>query len=201
MSARDPGHVMEPEPTPPRRLSRESIQPAVVAWLTLVWVLLWGDLSVANVVAGAALATLVVVVFPLPALRMRLKVRPLWLVWLIVHFLGSVVLATVQVAWTTVSFWRVPRNAVIRVTLLTSSDFVLTVVAELTSLVPGSIVLEADRAAHSLYIHVLDVHTRADVEKVRAATMALERRVVMALGAEIDQLELAAATSAPQEAP
>lgn len=199
MNVPDPGQGPDPESRAPRRLSRESIQPVVVAWLTLVWVLLWGELSVANVVAGAAVATLILVVFPLPALRMRLKIRPLWLVWLVVHFLGSVVLATVQVAWTTLSFRRTPRNAVIRVTLLTSSDFVLTVVAELTSLVPGSIVLEADRAAHSLYIHVLDVDSLADVEKVRAATMALERRVVMAVGAEIDQLELVAGTSSREE--
>lgn len=191
----------EPEPPAPRRLSLESIQPVVVAWLTLVWVLLWGDLSVANVVVGAAVATLVLVVFPLPPLRMRLRVRPLWLVWLIVHFLGSVVLATAQVAWTTLSFGRTPRNAVIRVTLLTSSDFVLTVVAELTSLVPGSIVLEADRFSHSLYIHVLDVDTPDDVEKIRAATMALERRVVMALGADVDHLELAAGTAAGGSSP
>ncbi len=199
MNAPDLPHGVEPEPSAGRRLSLESIQPMVVAWLTLVWVLLWGDVSVANVVVGAGVATLVLVVFPLPALRMRLRVRPAWLVWLIVHFLASVVLATAQVAWTTLSFGRTPRNAVIRVTLLTSSDFVLTVVAELTSLVPGSIVLEADRASHSLFIHVLDVDDVDDVEKVRAATLALERRVVKAVGAETDHLELAAGAASRGE--
>ncbi len=185
----------EPEPASPKRLSRESFQPAVVAWLTLVWVMLWGDLSVANVVVGVVVATVVMLVFPLPALKMRLRVRPLRLLWLIVHFLGSVVLATLQVSWTTLSFGRTPRNAVIRVKLLTSSDFVLTVVAEITSLVPGSVVLEANRASHTLFIHVLDVHEVADVERVRAATMALERRVVLAVGAEIDHLELDAGSA------
>ena len=190
MTAPEPPDRPDFEPASPRRFSRESIQPAVIAWLTLVWVLLWGDLSVANVVAGVAVATLVVVVFPLPPLRMHLRVRPMRLLWLIVHFLGSVVVATAQVAWTTLRFGRTPRNAVIRVTLLTSSDFVLTVVAELTSLVPGSIVLEANRASHTLFIHVLDVNDTADVERVRAATMALERRVVLAVGAEVDHFEL-----------
>ena len=191
----------QPEAAAPKRLSRESLQPAVVAWLTLVWVLLWGELSMANVVVGIGVATLVMVVFPLPPLRMRLRVRPAWLLWLIVHFLGSVVVATVQVARTTLSFGRTPRNAVIRVTLRTSSDFVLTVVAELTSLVPGSIVLEADRASSSLLIHVLDVHDAADTDRMRVATLALERRVIMAVGAEIDHLELAAASTSSRERP
>jgi multicomponent Na+:H+ antiporter subunit E len=113
---------------------------------------------------------------------MDLRVRPLRLLWLIVHFLGDVVVASVQVAWTTLRLRRQPVNAVIEVDLRTSSDFVLTVVAEMVSLVPGSLVVEGRRSTHTLFLHVLDARDQAGVERMRRQVFALERRVVQALG-------------------
>jgi multicomponent Na+:H+ antiporter subunit E len=161
-----------------------ALQPGALIWLTLVWVALWGDLSVANVVSGAALATLVCFVFPLPPVRMRLRVRPLPLLRLVLHFVVDVVVASAEVAWKVLTLRGAPRNAVIEVNLRTPSDFVLTVVGELTSLVPGSIVVEARRSSHTLFLHVLDARDQAGVERMREATYALERRVVLAFGAE-----------------
>lgn len=172
----------------PRRY--RALQLPVIVWLTVVWIALWGDISVGNLVGGAAVAAIVLFVFPLPPLRMRLKVRPARLAWLVLHFLGSVVKASVQVSRSTLSFGKEPRNAVIEVDLRTRSDFVLTVVAEMTSLVPGSIVVEARRSTHTLFLHVLDAGDEAGVEKMRRDTFALERRVVLALGAEVDQLAM-----------
>jgi multicomponent Na+:H+ antiporter subunit E len=157
----------------------------VVAWLTVVWVLLWGSLSAGTVVGGVVVGTSVCLVFPLPPLRMRVKVRPLRLAWLILHFLWDVVAASVQVARTTLRFGRQPINAVIEVDLRTASDFVLTVVAEMVSLVPGSLVVEARASTHTLFLHVLDVGDRAGAEAFREQVFALERRVVLALGADV----------------
>jgi multicomponent Na+:H+ antiporter subunit E len=156
----------------------------VILWLTAVWVGLWGSLSFANVLSGLLLATLVTVVFPLPALRLHLRVRPVWLAWLVVHFLWDVVVASYQVSVKTLSFGRQPRNAVIEVDLGTDSDFVLTVVAEMVSLVPGSLVVEARAATHTLFLHVLDVGDLTGVETFRRQVFELERRVVLALGAD-----------------
>lgn len=164
------------------------VQPPVVVWLTVVWVALWGDVSVANVLGGLALALVVCLVFPLPPLRMNLHVRPLRLGWLILHFLADVVRASIEVAWVTLRFHRPPINAVIEVDLRTRSDFVLTVVAEMVSLVPGSLVVEARRSTHTLFLHVLDARDMAGVEKMRADVFALERRVVLAFGSEIEHL-------------
>jgi multicomponent Na+:H+ antiporter subunit E len=164
----------------PRRLA--AVQPAAVVGLTVVWVTLWRDISVANLVGGAAVAVLVLVVFPLPPLRLGLRVSPTWLLWLVVHFLGSVVVASVQVVRLTLDFRRQPRNAVIEVNLTSESDFVLTVVAEMTSLVPGSVVVEARRFNHSLFLHVLDARDLAGVERMRRQVLALERRTVRAIG-------------------
>ena len=133
-----------------------------------MWVALWGDLSAVNVVGGLMVAIVVAWCFPCPALRMHLHVRPLRLAWLVLHFLGDVVVASAQVAWTTLQFRRQPRNAVIEVDLRTHSDFVLTVVAEMVSLVPGSLVVEARRSTHTLFLHVLDARDQAGVDKMRA---------------------------------
>ena len=170
----------------PTRL--RGLQLPVVAWLTIVWVALWGKLSVFNVVAGLIVAVVVCLVFPLPRLRMHLRVRPLRVAWLVAHFLADVVIASAQVAWTTLQFHRQPRNAVIEVQLRTPSDFVLTVVAEMTSLVPGSLVVEARRSTHTLFLHVLDARDQAGVEKMRREVFALERRVVLAFGTETDHV-------------
>lgn len=174
-------------PVRPARL--RGLQLPVLGWLTVVWVALWGDLSVANIVSGLAIALVVCLVFPLPPLRMDLHIRPLWLGWPVLHFLGDVVRASAEVAWTTLQFRRQPRNAVIEVDLRTRSDFVLTVVAELVSLVPGSIVVEARRSTHTLFLHVLDARDLAGVDRMRREVFALERRVVLALGARTGQLE------------
>jgi multicomponent Na+:H+ antiporter subunit E len=120
---------------------------------------------------------------------MGLRVRPVWLGWLVLKFLGDVVAASAQVAWVTLRLHRPPRNAVIEVDLRTDSDFVLTVVAEMVSLVPGSLVVEARRSTHTLFLHVLDAGDMAGVESMRTHVLALERRVVLALGAETAHLQ------------
>jgi multicomponent Na+:H+ antiporter subunit E len=174
---------------PMRPARRRALQVPVLIWLTVVWVALWGDLSTANVLSGLAVAVVVCLVFPLPPLRMGLRVRPIWLGWLVVRFLADVVAASAQVAWVTLRFHRPPRNAVIEVDLRTDSDFVLTVVAEMVSLVPGSLVVEARRSTHTLFLHVLDAGDMAGVESMRTQVLALERRVVLAFGAETAHLE------------
>jgi multicomponent Na+:H+ antiporter subunit E len=166
-----------------------SLQLPVVLWLTLVWVALWGDLSVANVLGGLLVGTLVCLVFPLPPLRMDLHIRPLPLAWLVLRFLADVVAASVEVSVKTLQLHRQPRNAVIEVDLRTHSDFVLTVVAEMVSLVPGSLVVEARRSTHTLFLHVLDAGDLRGVERMRRQVYALERRVVLALGSQTEHLD------------
>jgi multicomponent Na+:H+ antiporter subunit E len=184
---------MSTAPSSDREVSRRTarlrgLQAPVLIWLTVVWVALWGDLSAFNVLAGLLVAAVVCLTFPLPPLRLNLHLRPLRLGWLILHFLADVVIASAQVAWTTLQLRRQPRNAVIEVQLRTRSDFVLTVVAEMTSLVPGSLVVEARRSTHTLYLHVLDARDQAGVDKMRREVFALERRVVLAAGTDTDDL-------------
>jgi multicomponent Na+:H+ antiporter subunit E len=70
--------------------------------------------------------------------------------------------------------------------LHTRSDFVMTLTAELVSLVPGSIVVEADRERSILYLHALGTSTPEDVERVRETTLQVESRIVFTLGTADD---------------
>lgn len=62
------------------------------------------------------------------------------------------------------------------------SDFILTAVAVVTSLIPGSVVVEARRSSHTLYIHALGVCDAAGVERERARTLDTEARLIRAFG-------------------
>lgn len=166
-----------------------SVQPVAIGWLTSVWVLLWGDPSPKGVIGGVLVAVLVCVVFPLPALRMHLRVRPLSAAYLLVRFLADVVAASWQV--TRATFRRRPvTSAVIGVRLRTPSDIVLTVVGEMLSLVPGSVVVEAERSTYTLYLHVFDITDEPGVERFRQSAWAQEARVVRAFGRHLDHLQL-----------
>ncbi|WP_420112898.1 Na+/H+ antiporter subunit E [Pseudactinotalea sp.] len=156
----------------------------MVLWLTAVWVLLWGDLTVANVVIGLVLAVLLVTLMPMP--RVGFEGRP-WLpgiIVLVVRFLGDVVMASVQVAKRALAPGEPPHGAVIRVQLRSHSDLFLTVTAQLCSLVPGSIIVEAHRLTGTLYVHVFDVSDSGGIDGARHHCLEIEKRVLYAFATD-----------------
>lgn len=157
------------------------LQPVMLLWLTMVWVALWQDLSPANVLAGAAVAVAVSLVFPMPRVRLGTRLHPGYLLALLLRFLVDIVTASFQVAWLTLQLGRRPRGAVFAVDLASSSDFVMTTVAHMTTLVPGSLAVEARRHTHRLFVHVLDLGDH-DVDHFRTRVLAQEQRLLRAIG-------------------
>ncbi len=156
----------------------------MVLWLTVVWVLLWGHLTVANVLAGFLIGVGLVTIAPMP--KAGFDGRP-WLpgiVVLVVRFVIDIVMASVQVARAALAFGRTPHGAVIRVRLRSHSDLLLTVTAQLCSLVPGSIIVEAHRLTGTLYVHVFDPTGPDGIEGERRRVLAIERRVLYALATD-----------------
>lgn len=167
----------------PRRRSLR-FQVATVLWLTAVWVLLWGDLSAANVLGGAAVGIVVVASMPMAAIDFRGRVHPLGVLHLLYRFMVDLVVASIQVSRMALTPGRVPHGAVLRVQLRSHSDLYLTMTAELCSLVPGTIVVEAHRVTGTLYVHVLDVDMAGGVETARRHVVEIEERVLRALGSD-----------------
>ncbi|KRF43184.1 hypothetical protein ASH01_15345 [Terrabacter sp. Soil811] len=177
------------EPESPRR-RRRVLQPRAVATIALAWVLLWDRVTWGNVVNGVLVGLLVTYAFPLPSIEFQGRLRPHRVLLLVAHFLVDLVGASWQVM--RLAFGRrSPRNAVIEVQLRSRSDFYLTLTAELVALVPGSVVVDARRSTSVLYLHLLDVRGESAIEAQRAHVLAIERRVVRALGSreEIAALE------------
>lgn len=173
-----------------RRLS-----PYALTWcaVTLTWSLLWGEWSPGTGLAGALVATGVVVAVGwgrVPAGAFR----PWAVLHLGLHVTWSLVKATTLVAWEVVT----PRNriveGIIAVPLPSATPVVLTVVTNAIGLTPGTVVVEVEEDPCVLYVHVLHL---IDVERVRAELTHLEALALRAFG---PREALEAATRLDEEA-
>ena len=167
--------------TAPRRIPLRRQWPALL-WLTFVWVMLWGEFSVGNILAGVLVAAAVLLVFPQPPLPLAIRPHPVALVRLVAVFVKDLVASSTQVALLALRPGRQPLNSVIVVPLRTRSEFALMLTSELLSLVPGSLLIEASRLTWTVQLHIIDTPDGAAVERAREYVWAQERRVVEALG-------------------
>nr|WP_204332147.1 Na+/H+ antiporter subunit E [Geodermatophilus sabuli] len=161
-------------------------QVPLVVWLVLVWILLWGTWSWANVVSGLVVALAVLVFLPLPHVVGGIRVRPLALLAFVGQFVTDLVVSGAQVAWLALRPGGARQSAIVRVQLHADSDLLLTMVAEATSLVPGSLVLDLDREARVMTVHLLHVRDHAHVEREKADVLRTEQRLVGAFGSAAD---------------
>ncbi|MEU7812756.1 Na+/H+ antiporter subunit E [Pseudonocardia sp. NPDC049154] len=152
-----------------------------VLWLTVVWVLLWGTISVKIVVGGILVAAAVTALFPLPLLA-RLPFRPWPLLQLGGWLLADLVVSGALVAWETVRYGPRARAGIVAVPLRTGSERITTLVAAAAALTPGSFVLQIDRAGSRLYVYALGLRGPADIARVRRQMARLQERVVRAVG-------------------
>ncbi|GEL94119.1 Na+/H+ antiporter subunit E [Cellulomonas composti] len=169
----------------PRR-ARPRLSWGTVVWLTVVWVFLWGDLTVANVLAGALLAIVVTTTLRMAPIDFHGRLHPIGIARLAGRFAMDLVRASFEVAAIALRPGYVPRGAVIGVQLRSHSDLYLTMTAELCSLVPGSLVVEAHRLTGVLYLHVLDVDLAGGIETARQAVLDQEERVLRAFASETE---------------
>ena len=168
---------------------------ATVLWLTVVWVLLWGDVTWGNVVNGILLGLLVSRGLRMTPVDFRGRVHPVGLLVLLARFAVDLVRASFEVSLVALRPRHTPRGAVICVQLRSHSDLYLTLTAELVSLVPGSIIVEAHRLTGRLYVHVLDVETSGGVEKARQNVLDQEARLLRALASDDELAEAGLARS------
>lgn len=161
--------------------------------LLLTWIMLWGSVQPGLVLLGVVCAVAVLVLFPLPHMDFRFGIHPIAALALVLRFLADVVVSSVHVAWVAVRP-RLPDPQVVRVPLAGTSDLVQHVTALAVSLVPGSLVVDAETddgrvpsgapgGRRSLVVHVLDADERT-VERTTRQVLAQERRILAALGAD-----------------
>lgn len=166
------------------------------AWLVAVWMLLWGQFTVLAAVTGLLVAVLVTWGFRLPAVEIVGRVRIGHAIVFVATFVVALVRGSLLVAWQVVDPRRAPGAAVIAVPLLVEDDFIMVHTAVTSSLIPGSLVLDVDRGARVLYLHVIGVRTAADLERQRAGVQRWERRIVNAFGTRAQRHQVRSADGA-----
>jgi multicomponent Na+:H+ antiporter subunit E len=165
-------------------------------WLIAVWMLLWGQFTWLAFLTGLVTALVVTRVFRLPPVELSGRVN----LWYGTAFVGSFITALIAgsltVAWQVLDIRRQPGTAIIAIPLRTDDDLIMAHTAVTASLIPGSLVVDADRDRRVLYLHVIGVRNARDVQAQRAKVQRWERRIVMAVGSRA-QVEAVRADATP----
>ncbi|WP_298038223.1 Na+/H+ antiporter subunit E [uncultured Microbacterium sp.] len=153
-----------------------------LAWLILLWMLVWNQFTVLSLITGFLVAIFVTRVFRLPTIELSGRVNLWYAALFVVQFLWAVVVGAVSVAVQVFDFRRQPGVAIIAVPLKYADDMIMTHVSVTSSLIPGSLVVETDRKRRVLYLHIIGVRTRAEAHATRDEILRWEKRIVRALG-------------------
>lgn len=157
----------------------------LVGWLTAIWILLWGSPSWANLVNGVLVAVCLCLAFPLPAVDIGLRLRPLGILRLAAYLLYDMFSSSVEV--TRQIFAKGPYHAaVVAVPLRVRSDLMLTATAVAVSNVPGGSVIEVRRSTATLFLHVLDAGNPGEIEGAQRQVWRMEKLVARAFGTADD---------------
>ena len=154
-----------------------------VVALAVIWVLLWGSASAANVLSGIAVG--VVLVLLVPGLRRRTSehhaFRPFAVARLVGHMLVVTVRSNVELTREVLSRQSRMRTAIVGVPLPGCSDELLTLISNLLAISPGTMPLELRQDPIVLYVHVLHL---TDVEDFRRQILHLADLTVQAFGSD-----------------
>ena len=157
---------------------RWALREWVMCWLMLVWVLLWGTVSAANILSGFAIALLITVLLPLPVVPVEGRLHPVSLAKQLIVVGWYLVVSSLQVAWLAIKPAPPPLSAVLRVRFAVKSDLVLALGVNAINLTPGTMVLEIDRDRRLLYVHVLGVGSSRAVDRFYHEVAQLERLLI-----------------------
>lgn len=186
------GARVEP-PTSRSRVRRILGRLPTVVWLTVMWVVLWGDASPGTVIAGAGVASLCYGVAKLPHIPVRLAFRPLPVLRLAAAIGMDLLLSSARVAVHVL--WRPDRTrgAIVAVPMRTDSDLLMAMVSGGLSLVTGSMVIELNRDQGVVYVHGFPVDSPESVRRLRRQVRRTEELFVRAFGTNDDIKEFEAA--------
>lgn len=167
-------------------MRRYALRVWAMCWLVLVWVLLWGNASVPNIVGGLIVAVLITLLLPLPVVPVEGRVHPLSLLRLLFVVAYELVLSSLQVAWLAIKPGPPPRSAVLRARLAIKSDLVLALAVNIITLIPGSMVLEIDQERRLIYVHVIHVGSEKAVAGFYRQIEQMERLLVATFERDAD---------------
>lgn len=148
--------------------------------LTTIWVLAWGSLTWANLAGGIAVSAALLVAVPDVRRATHLPiVRPVPTAQLAASLLRDVVVSNVQLTREVLRPRLRMSTGVVSVPLAGCSDEVVTIIASLVSLTPGTMPVEIEQDPTVMYVHVLHLD---DPDEVRRRIWRLRDQVLRAFG-------------------
>ena len=150
-----------------------------VAMLVVLWLLAWGEVSVANVLSGTAAAVALLIAFPARrADHGDVRLNPYGMArlaaYVVVQLLKSNVVMTANIL-------RPPKPAmpgVLKHSLVHPTDEVITVVSSIIALSPGTMTVDVAPDSSAIYVHFFHLD---DVAKARQAIAHLEELAIAAI--------------------
>ncbi|AIG64702.1 cation:proton antiporter [Corynebacterium atypicum] len=150
---------------------RNRFRPITIILFTLMWCLLMGEFTWANVIGGLLIGLAVVLLLPLP----KLPVSNISMNWpaafgFILRWFKELVQASITVAWLAIRPKDPPKTAVVQVPMRVANELVLTLATAAYNLQPGGSVSDIDIANRQWTVHLLNADNEEllaqEIEKV-----------------------------------
>lgn len=152
---------------------------STVAWITLLWCFLMGEVTWANLIAGLLIGLAVVLSLPLPKMpiaNLHISYRPL--VSFLLRWLGSLFAACFKVAWLALRPAEPPKTAIIHAPMRVQNEMVLAFATMMYNLQPGGSVTDIDIANRTWTVHLLDADNEEDLARERENIAKMERDLI-----------------------
>ena len=163
---------------------------ARVVLLMALWLLAWGEASVANIVSGAAVAGALLVAFPpVPSGDRRLGAHLPSMAKLGGYVLVQLATSSLRMAREVLRRRPAVRPGVVTYRLQTPSEHVVTAMTSVIALSPGTMTVDvaadsSEIAVHFLFLDDVDAAREALARLDRLASRAMRARPAAASGSE-----------------
>lgn len=152
-----------------------------IGMLTALWLLAWGQLSVANVVSGVAVASALLATFPPRSRVPSVRVKPVGVLRLAGYVAVQLVASNIVMTREVLRRRSTSRPGVLTHRLEHPSEHVVTVMTSVIALSPGTMTVDVDRTSSTIQVHFLFLQ---DDDAARASLVRLERLAWKAVIAE-----------------
>ena len=164
---------------------------ALTIWFVVLWLMLWADASIANIVSGTLLGAFVVFITRRTANVTdddTARISPVALLHFAGHVLWQLVKSNLSLAWEIVTPTNTIATGTVDVPLRSSAPIVTMAVSNVITLTPGTVTLDVKSDPPVLTVGVLHLH---HPDRIRAGVQRTEALAIAAFGTATARARLA----------
>jgi len=156
----------------------------LLALLVALWILAWGELTLANLLSGLVVATALLLAFPPRRRHMgRVRLSALGIARLAAYIASALVTSNVVMSRQILGRAAVRQPGVLSHALQRPTPIIATAMSSIIALSPGTMTVDVSADSSVLYVHFFDLD---DVGAARASLARLEALVTAAIAAGPD---------------